>query len=332
MRRGLVLGLLGSIAAARLVYAKPDPQMQQEYLRALDETPQTVANAPGAAVGQRGRGGARPAAIPDIFGPGAVLTVGNVYMKVTNVGGFGNPFTTSSDPSGQWRGASGVEYLSLLAIGVGGVNPSATDPNSQRRVSFFTEWRPPTLDPEDRIYRAYEGVINGNRNVDDDGDDRDVFDDRNLVDEDFLDGRDNDGDGRIDEDYGALGQQMYSCIIRDDTPQAVNSVFNERHVPLGLEIRQLAWAYSVSGLTDFNAIELNCCNRSGHTLDSMYFGVFIDMDCGPVQVSNFFADALDAPMIPQGRFIVPLDPTSDDRAQWISRPDAPARACAPGSR
>ena len=32
------------------------------------------------------RTGWAPADIPDIYGPGAVLTVGNVYMKVTNFG------------------------------------------------------------------------------------------------------------------------------------------------------------------------------------------------------------------------------------------------------
>src|SRR5690242_19206973 len=41
-------------------------------------------------------------AVPDIFGPGAVLDVGNVLMKVTNFGVIGNPFSSSSDPSGQW--------------------------------------------------------------------------------------------------------------------------------------------------------------------------------------------------------------------------------------
>ena len=46
--------------------------------------------------------GAQPAAIPDIFGTGAVLTVGNVFRKVTNYGLVGNPFTNvSSDPSCQ---------------------------------------------------------------------------------------------------------------------------------------------------------------------------------------------------------------------------------------
>ncbi|MGH3055153.1 MAG: hypothetical protein ACRDL7_09275, partial [Gaiellaceae bacterium] len=31
-----------------------------------------------------GNGRARPTDIPDVFGPGAVLTVGNIFMKVTN--------------------------------------------------------------------------------------------------------------------------------------------------------------------------------------------------------------------------------------------------------
>src|SRR5258706_16204800 len=44
-----------------------------------------------------------PAALPDINGPGHVLTAGNLFMKVTNNGILGNPFTNlSSDPSGQW--------------------------------------------------------------------------------------------------------------------------------------------------------------------------------------------------------------------------------------
>jgi hypothetical protein len=92
-----------------------------------------------------------PLAQEDRFGPGSVLTVGNIQMKVVNNGTFGNPFTnTSSDPSGQWPGASGIEYLNAIVLMVGAVNPTATDPVSIRRVSYFCEWRPPTLDPRTR--------------------------------------------------------------------------------------------------------------------------------------------------------------------------------------
>jgi len=251
------------------------------------------------------RGPATPAAIPDVFGPGAVLTAGNVYMKITNLGLFGNPFTQlSSDPSGQWPGASGIEYLSFGLLSVGAVNPVATEPNAVRRVSYFQEWRPPSLNAEDRIYRAYEGIINGTRLVNDDGD-RDALG-QPLIDEDFLDGRDNDGDGRIDEDYAAIGQQMFSLVMRDDTPEAINSTFNEKHVPLGLEVRERAFAFANPRLANFDAMEYVIFNRSGHELDSMVVGFRVDMDSGPVSVNNYFTDDIDASPFPNGDFIVNL--------------------------
>lgn len=261
---------------------------------------------------------ARPAAIPDIFGPGAVLTVGNVFMKCTNYGFDGNPFTNvSSDPSGQWPGASAVEYLNLLGFGVGGVNPFATDPLAVRRVSLTTEWRPATLDPEDRMYRSYDGIVNGTRFINDDGDNDPLTGD-GLYDEDFLDGRDNDGDGRIDEDYGAIGQQMYSCVMRDDTQQAIQAAAAERHVPLGVECRKSDWAYSIPGFTDFNVIQYDFYNRSGHTIDSLMVAFRTDMDCGPIEKSNYFSDDFNLPQYPQGDFIIEtkstdlrLQPASD---------------------
>src|SRR5438067_1671886 len=117
------------------------------------------------------RGGASTEALPDVSGPGSVLTVGNVFMKVTNWGHSGNLFTQlSSDPAGQWPGASGIEYLSSIRLAVGAVNPFATDPAAVRRVSYLLEWRPQTLDPVDKIYRAFDGAINGSRFFNDDGD------------------------------------------------------------------------------------------------------------------------------------------------------------------
>src|SRR6185436_9330380 len=141
----------------------------------------------------KGNGGLGAEAIPDVFGPGSVLRVGNIVMKVTNAGGIGNLFpAASSDPSGQWPGASGVEYLSIIGLAVGAVNPRATDPTAVRRVSYITEWRPKTLDPEDKIYRAYDGIVNGTRFFNDDGDeDHSRPDPEAKIDEDFLDGRDN---------------------------------------------------------------------------------------------------------------------------------------------
>jgi hypothetical protein len=244
---------------------------------------------------------ARPAAVPDVVGHGAVLTVGNLIMKVTNFGHCGNFFTNlSSDPSAQWPGVSGVEYLESLRLAVGAVNPEATDPVSVRRVSYFQEWRPPTLDPEDRIYQAYDGIVNGTRFANDDGDHDELG--KPKIDEDFLDGRDNDGDGKIDEDYGALGQQMFSCVMRDDTPQALNATFNEKHSPRGLEVRQRAWAYSIPGFSDFCAIEYQVRNVSGHVLDSLVIGWLVNMDAGVASQSDYFRDDLDLPGYPSGEF------------------------------
>ncbi len=271
---------------------KPDPEFSPEALRAaLPEyfSPNGTAD------------------IPDVFGPGKVLTVGNVYCKVTNIGHVGNVFTNlSSDPGGQWPGASGVEYLFAILLYVGAKNPTALDPAQLRRVSYFAEWRPPSLDPVDRIYEAYDGVTNGARFTNDDGD-FDAFGNQ-RVDEDFLNGKDDDGDGAVDEDFGAVGQQMFSWDERDDTPQAINATFNEKHVPLGLLARHQAFAFSVPGYNDFDAFEYYIRNVSGHVLDSVFVGFRVDMDAGPVEKGNYFADDFDFPYFPQDSFYIAVPP------------------------
>src|SRR5438046_435068 len=260
----------------------------------------------------RSQGKMAPSAAPDVFGHGAVLNVGKVVEKVTNFGFKGNPcMHTSSGPSGQWPGQSGVEYLFAQTIAVGAVDPTVDvgDPVSRRRVSSGIEWRPPSLAPEDRIYPAYEGIVNGKRFFNDDGD-KDVSEPlsylQQKVDEDFLDGHDNDGDGKVDEDYGALGQLMYSLVMRDDTDEAVRFTQAEPHVPRGLEIRERAWAYSLTALENFNLFEYQITNVSGHELDSVYVAFPIDMDCGPVLISNYFIDDLDIPQFPSGAYVLPL--------------------------
>jgi len=260
----------------------------------------------------------QPNALPDIFGPGAVLKAGNLVMKVTNYGIIGNPFTTSSDPSGQWPGQSGVEYLNAIALAIGGVEIE----NGQliRRVTYFPEWRPPSLDAEDKIYTAYEGIVGGNRFQDDDADGK--------VDEDFLDGRDNDGDGRIDEDYAAVGQQMFSCVMTDFSLQSLTSNVREQHVPLGLRVEQKAWAYSLTSpnLTNFNVVEYNIINVSGNVIDSLFVGWLVDFDSGPVVVSNYFQDDQDIPGYPQGWFIYDFTQGGQVRDNRSQFPHAPGLA------
>jgi len=292
---------------ARPAHARMDPQMLDEFVRSHPEYFGSRST-PGAAngAGQIVRGPATPAALPDILGPGAVLTAGDVNVKVTNLALIGNPFLQlSSDPSGQWPGASGVEYLGFVALSVGAVNPVATDPNAVRRVSYFNEWRPPTLQEVDHIYRSYEGIVNGARLVNDDGD-RDPLTGEQRIDEEFLDGHDDDGDGRIDEDYAAIGQQMFTCVMRDDTPEGLNNGANESHVPLGLEMRQRAFSFSNPRLANFVAFEYRITNRSGHELDSLLVGFRVDMDCGPRSVPGYWADDSDHSPFPNGDFVVAL--------------------------
>src|SRR5437667_2458318 len=165
-RRALWAVLFAQLAAVSMAHAKADP-VESEGIQQLQAH---MWRSPQSPAGDFKNRTATPAAIPDIYGPGAVLTVGNVVMKVTNYGLIGNPFTNiSSDPSGQWPGASGIEYLDFILLALGGVNPTATDPTAVRRVSYLPEWWPPSSDPEDRMYRAYDGTINGNRLVNDDG-------------------------------------------------------------------------------------------------------------------------------------------------------------------
>jgi hypothetical protein len=318
-RRGLwMAALLCTVAVpgwARLHPSEPEYQDLEAYQREVMARMDAASN----------RRGARPLAIPDIFGPGAVLDVGNVVMKVTNNGFVGNPLPQiSSDPSCQWPGKSAVEYMNLIGIGLAAVNPFAADPNAVRRVSLLQEWRPATLDSEDRMYRGYDGIVNGIRFVNDDSDlNENDPQGGELYDEDFLDGRDNDGDGRIDEDFAAIGQQVYTCVIRDDTQAAIDAAAAERHVPLGVEARQSAWAYSIPGFTDFNIIHWKFYNRSGHELDSVAIAFRVDMDCGPTEKSDYFSDDFDIPQYPFGRFIVETKDTDLRKQMKGTYPDVP---------
>lgn len=297
-----ILTLLASLMSPASARLRPEESDYQD-LKAFEQEMQRLGRPIGGEA-TTPRGPARPAAIPDIFGPGAVLNVGNVFMKVTNNGLDGNPFTAvSSDPSCQWPGASSIEYMNFVGLYVGAVNPLATDPTAIRRVSGLQEWRPATLEAEDRIYRAYDGIVNGSRFINEDGD-VDARFGFSRADEDFLDGRDNDGDGSIDEDYGALGQQMFSLVMRDDTQQAIAAGGAERHVPLGMEAQKTVWAYSIPGYTNFNVIHHKLINRSGHVLDSVVVAFRVDMDCGPTEVSNYFSDDFDINTYPQGDFMI----------------------------
>ena len=244
-------------------------------------------------------------AVPDIVGPGTcVSSVGNVWIKTTNVGFMGNPFTQSPDPSAQWPGPSGIQYLGFWTLWVGAKNPNVLDPTQTKRVSAAQEWWPPTTAPEDKIYTAYEGQANGGRDFDDDGDGR--------TDEEFLNGKDDDHDGRIDEDFAAISQQMCTCEMRDDTEQALNAVAVERHAPFGIKLRQTTYAFAAPGANDFVAVDYDLENVSNDPLDSVFVGFYVDPDIGPTADDRFYADDMVDPRVPQGDYADELA-TTDPR-------------------
>ncbi|HKA23737.1 MAG TPA: hypothetical protein VKF80_02020, partial [Candidatus Eisenbacteria bacterium] len=177
------------------------------------------------------RGHLAPMDVPDISGFGKITRAGNVWMKTTNIGVMGNPFPSiSSDPSCQWPGPSGVEYLFYVGLWVGAVDPTTLDPARRHRVSTATEWRPRSLDPADRIYETSANDASGKPYVDDDNDGR--------LDEDPKNGFDDDGDGQVDEDGVNAADQGFNCVMRDDQPLAIEQAKQDPHVPLGLQVRQ----------------------------------------------------------------------------------------------
>src|SRR5262249_15602250 len=111
--------------------------------------------------------------------------------------------------------------------------------------------------------------------------------------------------GKIDEDYAAQGQQMFSCSMTDWSAQSLTSNAREQHVPLGIRVNQKTWAYSLTSpnLTNFNVIEYNIRNESGSTIDSIFVRWLVDFDAGPVMWSTSFGDDNDIPGFPQGKFI-----------------------------
>src|SRR5262245_40554528 len=89
MRGLLLVVLVGALALPAKARLRPDDP-DEISLRAYEQEVLARVQANATMAGRRG---ARPMAIPDIFGQGSVLNVGNFVMKVTNNGLVGNPFT-----------------------------------------------------------------------------------------------------------------------------------------------------------------------------------------------------------------------------------------------
>ena len=150
-----------------------------------------------------------------------VLTVGAMQVNITNHGLIGSQYSAdvpySQAPSAQWPAGSGDEYLWGAGLWVGGRiggDIGVTTGQPEREIRPGTHLR-------DTIYEGREGLIRrpearavptGIRLPDPGADD----DNDGRHGEDWLNGLDDDGDGQVDEDFGQLGDQMFTCTMRDD--------------------------------------------------------------------------------------------------------------------
>ncbi len=207
----------------------------------------------------------------DIADNGPILDAGRFGMRITNVGVIGNAFFNkglSFDPSFEFPKGSGHECLEHAELWIG-----ATREDGSMNVSGgpMLELRP-TLDPNDLVVRRYAGDRGTRATFDDDGDGR--------LDEEFLDGRDDDGDGEVDEDLRFPAQQTAACTYVDDRPEAVQFGYEngERHVAFGLTVKQEAHAWSLPGFEKVAAIHYTITNHGRERLRDVRLGVFANLD------------------------------------------------------
>src|SRR5262249_27746511 len=173
----------------------------------------------------------------------------------------------SYDPSFEYPKGSGQELLRQASLWVG-----ALDSDGRPRVSGgpLLEFRP-TLAASDTIVELWRGRPGSRRGEDDGGGGR--------TDEEIFNGRDDDGDGFIDEDLGIIGQQMLIADYTDDQPEAVAYVSGpEPHQPLGLSVHQEAYAWSAPGYQGIAGLQYTITNHSGRTLSGVYLGLFAHLD------------------------------------------------------
>jgi len=213
-----------------------------------------------------------------------VMTVNELNVNITNHGLIGSQFTQnfpySHAPSGQWPAGTGMEYLWAGGIWIGGKI------NNDVRVStgqYEREFRPGN-DVWSTMYEARDQALlrpGGNQeasgfrlpdeNADDDRDGR--------IDEEILNGRADDNDGLVDEDFGQIGDQMMVCTMYDNTRLA-NEIYPD-HEPLNLEVVQTAAAFSANDFENFIALRYHVTNIGATDITDLFFGFFADCDIGP---------------------------------------------------
>lgn len=230
-----------------------------------------------------------------------VMNAGNLHINITNFGLIGSQYSSyrawSNAPSAQWPAGSGDEYLWCAGLWVGGVLLG------ERLVStgqYEFEMRA-LPNPEDTIYEAIgtkllrpagNTIASGRRFPDVEPNDDDDYDEfgNPRIDEEILNGYDDDGDGLIDEDFGQIGNQMMVATLYDNTRAATEAYPD--HKPLNLKIVQSSYAWENAQVRDFVGFDYTITNIGVTDIENIYIGMFADPDIGPRSVTDTASDDL----------------------------------------
>jgi hypothetical protein len=237
-----------------------------------------------------------------------IHNVGELQVHLGNWGAFGSrpgsarPY--ADQPSAQWPAGSGTEYLFEAGLWIGAIKSGVPAVTTS---SFDSEFRPNQSDPRDIVYRTAEGQRDGARIpsplADDDGD--------GTIDEDWLNGFDDDMDTKIDEDFAAVSKQMFSCQYTDYGTSSIQ-IWPE-HNPLFLHVRQESYAWEEDRFDDFIGMVFYITNRGTDVLEDMYVGFFADGDAGDRDAENYWEDDGAARLL-EPVFCTDLGPVSLDIA------------------
>ncbi|MFH1501765.1 MAG: T9SS type A sorting domain-containing protein [Candidatus Eisenbacteria bacterium] len=213
------------------------------------------------------QGAAPPRVQRDIDFYGWWHDAGRLWLHTSNLGFFGT-FGIASEASASWPGDSGHEHLYVAGIWVGAVSGGDTLVSTS---VYNMEFYPRTDDPIFMIYEASVGAPGGARNVDDDGD--------GYVDEDRLDGFDNDGDLLTDEDFAAISDEMFAYVSLDTVPNP-NPNPMDPHTPMGVELYVQSFAWGDDSAGDFVGTRYEVTNIGPSAMDDTYVGLLVDPDVG----------------------------------------------------
>ena len=96
------------------------------------------------------------------------------------------------------------------------------------------------------------------------------------IDEETLNGFDDDGDGQIDEDFGQVGNQMMVLTKYDNTRLAQENFPD--HTPMNLQFVQQTYQWENDQVDDFVGFEYTITNIGVTDVENVYIGFFSDCD------------------------------------------------------